>query len=42
MNVIVIGSGRVGSSVAKLLQSEGWNVTVIDEKEDALGRLGGN
>ena len=42
MNVIVIGSGRVGSSIAKLLQSEGWNVTVIDGKEEALGRLGAN
>jgi trk system potassium uptake protein len=42
VNVIVIGSGRVGSSVAKLLQSEGWDVTVIDEKEEALGRLGAN
>ncbi len=42
MNVVVIGSGRVGSSIAKLLQSEGWGVTVIDEKEEALGRLGAN
>jgi trk system potassium uptake protein TrkA len=42
MNVIVIGSGRVGSSIAKQLQSEGWNVTVIDGKEEALGRLGAN
>jgi trk system potassium uptake protein TrkA len=42
MNVIVIGSGRVGSSIAKLLQSEGWNVTVIDGKEEALNRLGAN
>jgi trk system potassium uptake protein TrkA len=42
MNVIVVGSGRVGSSIAKLLQSEGWNVTVIDGKEEALGRLGAN
>jgi trk system potassium uptake protein len=40
VNVIVIGSGRVGSSVAKLLQSEGCHVTVIDEKEEALSRLG--
>ncbi len=42
MNVIIIGSGRVGSSIAKLLQSEGWDVTVIDEKEEALSRLGAN
>jgi trk system potassium uptake protein TrkA len=42
VNVVIIGSGRVGSSIAKLLQSEGWDVTVIDEKEEALNRLGAN
>jgi trk system potassium uptake protein TrkA len=42
VNVVIIGSGRVGSAIAKLLQSEGWDVTVIDEKEEALGRLGAN
>ena len=36
----MIGSGRVGSSVALELQREGWEVVVIDENEDALGRLG--
>ena len=36
----MIGSGRVGSSVALELQREGWDVVVIDENEDALGRLG--
>jgi trk system potassium uptake protein TrkA len=40
MKVIVIGSGRVGSSVARELKSVGWDVTVIDEREEALGRLG--
>jgi trk system potassium uptake protein TrkA len=40
MKVIVIGAGRVGSSVAKELQSEGWEVTAIDEREEALNRLG--
>jgi len=40
MKVIVIGSGRVGSSTAKNLQAEGWDVTVVDEKEEALARLG--
>jgi trk system potassium uptake protein TrkA len=42
MKVIVIGSGRVGSSVARELKSVGWDVTVIDEREEALGRLGEN
>ena len=40
MKVIVIGSGRVGSSTAKNLLAEGWDVTVIDGKEEALARLG--
>ena len=40
MKAIVIGCGRVGSSIAQLLLSEGWEVTAIDEKEDALARLG--
>jgi len=38
--VIVIGSGRVGSAVAIELKTVGWDVTVIDEREEALGRLG--
>ena len=40
MNTVVIGCGRVGSSVAKGLAAEGWDVTVVDEDEDALARLG--
>ena len=40
MKVIVIGCGRVGSAVALELKSVGWDVTVVDEREDALGRLG--
>ncbi|MFL5962059.1 MAG: NAD-binding protein [Gaiellaceae bacterium] len=40
MKAIVIGSGRVGANVALQLQGSGWDVTVVDENEDALGRLG--
>jgi trk system potassium uptake protein TrkA len=40
VNAVVIGCGRVGSNVAKGLAEEGWEVTVIDENEDALTRLG--
>ena len=36
----MIGCGRVGSTVALQLQGSGWDVTVMDENEDALGRLG--
>lgn len=37
---MVIGCGRTGSAVAKGLAADGWEVTAIDESEDALGRLG--
>jgi trk system potassium uptake protein TrkA len=40
VKVLVIGCGRVGSSIALQLHREGWDVTVIDEKEEALNRLG--
>lgn len=42
VRAVVIGCGRVGSSVAKGLVGDGWDVTVIDENEDALMRLGPN
>jgi trk system potassium uptake protein TrkA len=42
MQLIVIGCGRVGSTVAKRFASEGWEVTAVDEKETALTRLGEN
>jgi trk system potassium uptake protein TrkA len=42
VKALVIGCGRVGSSVALQLASEGWDVTAVDEKEDALQRLGEN
>ncbi len=40
MKALVIGCGRVGSAVALQLHGSGWDVTVCDENEDALGRLG--
>jgi trk system potassium uptake protein TrkA len=40
VKVLVIGCGRVGSSVALELDRLGWDVVAIDEKEDALHRLG--
>ena len=40
MKAIVVGCGRVGSKVAKKLAKAGWEVTAIDEAEEALGRLG--
>ena len=40
MKAVIIGCGRVGSAVAKQLASEGWDVTCVDEDEEALSRLG--
>jgi trk system potassium uptake protein TrkA len=42
MKAIVVGCGRVGSSIALQLNEEGWDVTAVDEKEEALSRLGDN
>ena len=42
MKALIIGCGRVGSTVALQLHKQGWDVTVIDENEDALSRLGEN
>lgn len=36
----MIGCGRVGSAVAKGLAADGWDVTAVDESDDALTRLG--
>jgi trk system potassium uptake protein TrkA len=40
VNALVIGCGRVGSAIALQLDREGWDVTAVDEKEEALTRLG--
>src|SRR5437868_14401501 len=40
MKALVIGCGRVGSTIALNLLEEDWDVTVVDENEDALSRLG--
>jgi len=42
LKALVIGCGRVGSAIALQLHQEGWDVTVVDENEDALSRLGEN
>jgi trk system potassium uptake protein TrkA len=41
MYVIIVGCGRVGSELAKLLSNEGHNVVVIDKSQDSFDRLGG-
>jgi len=39
MNVIIMGCGRVGAWLARLLDSEGHNVTVIDTDAYSFRRL---
>ncbi len=41
MYIIIIGCGRVGSELAKLLSQEGHNVVVIDRNNSSFDRLGG-
>ncbi len=40
MNVIIMGCGRVGEQLCRLLSTEGHQVTVIDPNAAALDRLG--
>jgi trk system potassium uptake protein TrkA len=42
MKVIIIGCGRVGEQLARLLSDEGHQVSVIDYNPQALDRLGLN
>ena len=42
MKAMIIGCGRVGTSVALELDAAGWDVVAIDEREEALSQLGDN
>ena len=39
MNIVIVGAGKVGYSLAKYLSLEGDNVTIIDNNIDALERI---
>jgi len=41
MYVIIVGCGRVGSELARLLSGEGHDLVVIDKNKTSFGRLGG-
>ena len=41
MYIIIVGCGRVGAELAKILQMEGHNVVIVDRKDDSFKRLGG-
>lgn len=40
MNVIILGCGRVGSTLARMMYRDGHNVTVIDLLSESFRRLG--
>ncbi len=41
MYVIIVGCGRVGAELAKILQLEGHNVVIVDKNAESFKRLGG-
>ncbi|MHB8619692.1 MAG: potassium channel family protein [Chloroflexota bacterium] len=40
MKLVILGCGRVGSALAKMMDQDGHQVTVIDHNSDAFRRLG--
>ena len=40
MDIVIVGSGKVGFSLAEQLVREEHNVTIIDNDEEALHRAG--
>src|SRR6478609_2049904 len=40
MNVVILGCGRVGSTLARLMYKDGHSVTIIDLQSEAFRRLG--
>ncbi len=42
MKVVIMGCGRVGSSLAARLSEEGHDVTILDVRPDAFRRLPSN
>ncbi len=36
MNIIIAGGGKIGSALARQLSSEGYNITVIDIKQEVI------
>lgn len=40
MNIVILGCGRVGSTLARMMYRDGHNVTIIDLQSEAFRRLG--
>ena len=39
MHIVIVGCGRVGAELAKLLSSEGHNIVVVDKDPKSFSRL---
>lgn len=39
MNIIIIGCGKIGASIAEQLNSEGHNITIVDRNESVVSSL---
>ncbi len=39
MNIVIVGCGRVGATLASQLSKRGENVTIIDQDDDSFRRL---
>jgi trk system potassium uptake protein TrkA len=39
VNIIIVGCGRVGAELARLMSQDGASVTIIDQNAEAFGRL---
>ena len=42
MKIVILGAGRVGSSLAKNLSTSDYEITIIDEQQDLLNDLDEN
>lgn len=42
MHVVIVGCGRVGSTLARELTAQGHTVSIVDRKPEAFSRLGDN
>ena len=40
MHIVIMGCGRVGSTLAQILESRGHSIAIIDQNPDAFRRLG--
>ncbi len=40
MNIVIVGCGRVGSTLARMMYRDGHNVTIVDQQSESFRRLG--